>query len=112
MSDRRLVGYRVRVNYGPYVFWLRAEKNFDLSLLKENAVLFDEKDEAKVALDQTKGCPWFISTFSKILRVYRKKKIRKIDAVETNASINVPTNGGVECDVIDGPCACGAWHQK
>ncbi len=20
------------------------------------------------------------------------------------------TNGGVRCDVVDGPCACGAWH--
>ncbi len=20
------------------------------------------------------------------------------------------TNGGVECDVTEGPCACGAWH--
>ncbi len=19
-------------------------------------------------------------------------------------------NGGVKCDVVDGPCACGAWH--
>lgn len=22
------------------------------------------------------------------------------------------TNGGVECDMFDGPCACGAWHKK
>jgi len=21
------------------------------------------------------------------------------------------SNGGVECDVIEGPCACGAWHR-
>lgn len=21
------------------------------------------------------------------------------------------TNGGVECDAYDGPCACGAWHH-
>lgn len=20
------------------------------------------------------------------------------------------TNGGVRCDVVSGPCACGAWH--
>jgi hypothetical protein len=20
-------------------------------------------------------------------------------------------NGGVRCDVVKGPCACGAWHQ-
>lgn len=20
------------------------------------------------------------------------------------------TNGGVKCDVIEGPCVCGAWH--
>ena len=20
-------------------------------------------------------------------------------------------NGGVVCDMIDGPCACGAWHD-
>lgn len=22
------------------------------------------------------------------------------------------SNGGVACDVADGPCACGAWHNK
>jgi hypothetical protein len=21
------------------------------------------------------------------------------------------TNGGVSCDVPEGPCACGAWHK-
>lgn len=21
------------------------------------------------------------------------------------------TNGGVKCDVAEGPCACGAWHN-
>ncbi len=20
------------------------------------------------------------------------------------------TNGGINCDVLEGPCACGAWH--
>jgi hypothetical protein len=20
-------------------------------------------------------------------------------------------NGGVECDVLQGPCSCGAWHR-
>lgn len=24
---------------------------------------------------------------------------------------NVGVNGGRKCDVIEGPCACGAWHQ-
>ncbi len=24
--------------------------------------------------------------------------------------IDMGTNGGVRCDVISGPCACGAWH--
>lgn len=22
------------------------------------------------------------------------------------------TNGGVKCDVVLGPCSCGAWHMK
>lgn len=22
------------------------------------------------------------------------------------------TNGGVECDMLYGPCACGAWHRR
>lgn len=24
--------------------------------------------------------------------------------------VNLGTNGGVKCDVVSGPCACGAWH--
>jgi len=24
--------------------------------------------------------------------------------------VDLGTNGGVECDTIEGPCACGAWH--
>lgn len=24
---------------------------------------------------------------------------------------NMLTNGGVPCDMEDGPCACGAWHS-
>lgn len=24
--------------------------------------------------------------------------------------VNMGTNGGVRCDVVSGPCACGAWH--
>ena len=24
--------------------------------------------------------------------------------------VNLGTNGGIRCDVTDGPCACGAWH--
>lgn len=23
----------------------------------------------------------------------------------------VLTNGGVRCDLLSGPCACGAWHR-
>ena len=26
--------------------------------------------------------------------------------------IDLGTNGGTKCDVIDGPCSCGAWHKK
>ena len=26
--------------------------------------------------------------------------------------IDFGSNGGVRCDVLLGPCACGAWHQK
>ena len=33
--------------------------------------------------------------------------LRLIDAHE---DIIGRTNGGVRCDIIDGPCACGAWH--
>ena len=24
--------------------------------------------------------------------------------------VDIGTNGGVKCDVIEGPCSCGAWH--
>ena len=24
--------------------------------------------------------------------------------------VNLGTNGGVRCDTVSGPCACGAWH--
>ncbi|MHA1469123.1 MAG: hypothetical protein ACTSSP_01030 [Candidatus Asgardarchaeia archaeon] len=24
--------------------------------------------------------------------------------------VDLGSNGGVRCDTIDGPCACGAWH--
>ena len=24
--------------------------------------------------------------------------------------VDLGTNGGTRCDVVDGPCACGAWH--
>jgi hypothetical protein len=23
---------------------------------------------------------------------------------------NLGRNGGIRCDVVSGPCACGAWH--
>lgn len=26
--------------------------------------------------------------------------------------LNLGTNGGIRCDVILGPCSCGAWHRK
>lgn len=27
------------------------------------------------------------------------------------AHIDLGRNGGTRCDVIEGPCACGAWHH-
>jgi hypothetical protein len=30
--------------------------------------------------------------------------------MEAHSSVNLGTNGGVRCDVVEGPCACGAWH--
>ena len=24
--------------------------------------------------------------------------------------VDLGTNGGIRCDVVKGPCACGAWH--
>lgn len=24
--------------------------------------------------------------------------------------VNMGSNGGIRCDVVSGPCACGAWH--
>lgn len=26
--------------------------------------------------------------------------------------INLGTNGGRQCDTVEGPCACGAWHTR
>ena len=34
--------------------------------------------------------------------------IALMDAHERYASCG--TNGGVRCDVTEGPCACGGWH--
>ena len=31
-----------------------------------------------------------------------------MDAHQLYASLG--TNGGVRCDVTEGPCACGGWH--
>jgi len=25
--------------------------------------------------------------------------------------VDLGTNGGVRCDVTEGPCACGGWHE-
>ena len=27
-----------------------------------------------------------------------------------SAFVDLGTNGGIRCDVIEGPCSCGAWH--
>ena len=34
--------------------------------------------------------------------------LRLLEAHQTYASLG--TNGGRRCDVVKGPCACGAWH--
>lgn len=26
--------------------------------------------------------------------------------------VDLGSNGGTNCDVVDGPCACGAWHHR
>ncbi len=26
--------------------------------------------------------------------------------------VDLGTNGGVRCDVVEGPCACGGWHHN
>lgn len=26
--------------------------------------------------------------------------------------VDLGSNGGIKCDSIEGPCACGAWHEK
>lgn len=38
----------------------------------------------------------------------------KIDIIllEYAKLIGLNKNGGQECDAIDGPCACGAWHSR
>ena len=33
-----------------------------------------------------------------------------IDFKLMNAHLAVGYNGGAKCDVIEGPCSCGAWH--
>ena len=30
--------------------------------------------------------------------------------MEAHSQVDLGTNGGVRCDVTEGPCACGAWH--
>lgn len=30
--------------------------------------------------------------------------------MEAHSDIGIGDNGGVRCDVVKGPCACGAWH--
>ena len=29
---------------------------------------------------------------------------------EAHERVSTRTNGGKRCDVISGPCSCGAWH--
>lgn len=30
--------------------------------------------------------------------------------MEAHTDVSTRSNGGIKCDVFDGPCACGAWH--
>jgi hypothetical protein len=32
--------------------------------------------------------------------------------IECLTELGLFSNGGEECDVVDGPCACGAWHSR
>ncbi len=32
------------------------------------------------------------------------------EILDAHATVKLGRNGGVDCDVVSGPCACGAWH--
>lgn len=34
-----------------------------------------------------------------------------LEGVAVEPAAQPVTNGGIRCDVTDGPCACGAWHE-
>ncbi len=61
-----------------------------------------------INLNEKKG---ILRTFSELLTRCTTTK----GAVDLSAIANMPTvgyNGGVKCDVTEGPCSCGAWHPE
>lgn len=32
--------------------------------------------------------------------------------IECLTKLNLFSNGGQKCDNVDGPCSCGAWHNR
>ena len=34
-----------------------------------------------------------------------------LDLIDAHSGL-LGSNGGVLCDTLEGPCACGAWHTK
>ena len=49
--------------------------------------------------------------YSELLSCCTINNIIDFNLIEAHSEfVNLGTNGGVKCDTIEGPCACGAWH--
>jgi len=50
-------------------------------------------------------------TFNDVLKKAMNKD-GSINASKLEGDGSLGYNGGVACDVTDGPCACGGWHKS
>jgi hypothetical protein len=100
MNERIFMGFRIRVVWpNGSIRWVRkTNEKLGFTKKKSKSHRFEFKIDAYTALSHSTGCTPEIAHASKLICVW--KRIKK------------KTNGGVVCDVVDGPCACGAWHKK
>ncbi len=54
-----------------------------------------------------------LHNFNELISCCTVDGVLDISLFDTHAEhIGLGTNGGAKCDVLEGPCACGAWHTK
>lgn len=53
-----------------------------------------------------------IHSFDELMDCCRIDDALNLSLIDAHSEyVNLGTNGGVKCDVTEGPCACGAWHH-